>query len=261
MDLGLFNADLTSFFFLFIGFFFIAIFYSSVGFGGGSSYLALLSLFSISFLFIRSNALLCNLVVVSGSTFLYRKKGYFHLKEFLPFIITSIPMTFIGAQFRLAEQIFFILLGLTLFLASISLFVQALNRKTVATNHYPKYLSYILGGGIGFLSGLVGIGGGIFLAPILHYLKWGKPFKIAALTAFFILVNSVSGLIGLQISNNLYLMWSETLFLISAVFIGGQIGIRTSLNIASPNIIRIITAVLILVVAIRILITKGLFIS
>ena len=243
---------------LFFGFFIIATLYASVGFGGGSSYLALLSLFAFSFFFIRSNALICNLIVVSGSTYLFYKNGYFSFKEFLPFIITSVPMAFIGALFKLNENVFFILLGVTLVCSSVSLFYQALHKTTAAIKVYPKYMSYVLGAGIGLLSGLVGIGGGIFLAPLLNHLNWGNPLKIAALAAFFILANSISGLAGLLVSGTLNISWSTTIVLLLAVLLGGQLGVRFSLRKASPKAIRIGTAVLVMFVGLRILVLKGL---
>ncbi len=243
---------------LFFGFFIIATLYSSVGFGGGSSYLALLSLFAFSFFFIRSNALVCNLLVVSGSTYLFYKNGHFSIKDFLPFIITSIPMAFLGALFKLDEKVFFILLGITLILSAISLFYQTFSKNVSKSKVYPKYMSYVLGIGIGLLSGLVGIGGGIFLAPLLHHLRWGKPVKIAALSAFFILVNSISGLAGLLLSDTLEVSWHITLVLLFAVLLGGQLGVRFSLKKASPKAIRIGTAILVILVGLRVLIVKGL---
>ena len=108
MNSGTMMLNIETTFLLFLGFFIIATFYSSVGFGGGSSYLALLSVFAFSFFFIRSNAIICNILVVSGSTFLFYKRGLFSMKSFSPFIITSIPMAFIGAQFKLNEKVFFI---------------------------------------------------------------------------------------------------------------------------------------------------------
>lgn len=242
---------------LFFSFFVVATFYSSVGFGGGSSYLALLSLFSFSFFFIRSNALICNLLVVSGSTYLFYKNGHFSIKDFLPFIITSIPMAFLGATFKLNESIFFILLGITLVTSALSLIYQALNKSNSKILVYPKYIDYILGAGIGLISGLVGIGGGIFLAPLLHHLNWGKPIKVAALAAFFILVNSLSGLMGLLVSDALEVSWSTTLILLFAVILGGQLGVRFSLKKASPKAIRLGTAILVMIVGIRILMTNG----
>jgi len=241
---------------LFFGFFIIATLYSSVGFGGGSSYLALLSLFGLSFFFIRSNALICNLLVVSGSTYLFYKNGHFSMKDFLPFIIASIPMAFIGALFKLDEKVFLIILGITLIFSAVFLVYQAMRKGLRKAKEYPQFMSYVLGAGIGLLSGLVGIGGGIFLAPVLNHLRWGKPVKIAALSAFFILVNSASGLIGLFFNDTLEISWSTTLVLLAAVLLGGQLGVRISLKKASPRAIRFGTAILVLIVGLRILIVK-----
>ena len=119
-------------------------------------------------------------------------------------------------------------------------------------------MSYLIGAGIGLLSGIVGIGGGIFLAPILHHLRWGKPIKIAALAAFFILANSISGLAGLYIADTLEVSWPTTFVLLLAVVLGGQLGVRFSLKKASPKTIKIGTAILVLIVGLRILLIKGL---
>lgn len=233
----------------------MATLYSSVGFGGGSSYLALLALFLTGFFAIRSIALICNLVVVSGSTYLYFKNGHAKLKDFLPFVITSIPLAFIGASFRLEEHIFFILLGFSLVTSSIFLAWQTfyLSVAPERVKAYPKYLSYVLGAAIGLLSGLVGIGGGIFLAPVLNHLRWDKSIKIAALASFFILVNSISGLTGLMQGDMLQLPLKETLALVLAVLIGGQLGIRISLKRLTPRGIKRVTALLVFIVGIRIL--------
>jgi len=245
---------------LFLGFFVIATLYSSVGFGGGSSYLALLALVLANFFAIRSLALVCNLVVVSGSLFWYIKKANVNLKAFLPFVITSIPLAFLGASFRLKEEVFFIILGTTLSISASFLiwqtFTETIQSSKIRT--YPTYLSYVLGGGIGLLSGLVGIGGGIFLAPLLHHLNWGKSVKIAALASFFILVNSISGITGLILNATFIIPWKETLILAVAVFLGGQLGIRLSLKKFSARKIKLITAILVLIVGIRVLLVNGL---
>lgn len=243
-----------------LGFFGIATLYSAVGFGGGSSYLALLTLFATSFFAIRSIALVCNLIVVSGSSYLYFKNGHAKLKDFIPFVVASIPLAFIGASFKLEERVFFILLGLSLIASAMVLafqtFMISLNSKE--TKSYPSYFNYVMGGFIGLLSGLVGIGGGIFLAPILNHFKWKSAIKIAALASFFILVNSISGLGGLLMNNTLELPWKETMFLAIAVFLGGQLGIRISLKKLSSKGIKRVTAILVLAVGIRVLLKNGL---
>ncbi len=243
-----------------LGFFVIATLYSSVGFGGGSSYLAILTLVFTSFFAIRSTALVCNLVVVGGSTYLYFKNGHFNLKKFLPFVLMSIPFAFLGARFRLQEHIFFIILGGALILSAAALIFQTITTKKSeeANSNYPPYVTYLLGAGIGLLSGLVGIGGGIFLAPVLNHMRWDKSIKIAALASFFILVNSVSGIGGLLTNGTFEVPWLEASVLIVAVLIGGQLGIRISLGKLTGKGIKLITAVLVLFVGIRVLLINGL---
>lgn len=250
----------TELIFLMLGFLVIATLYSSVGFGGGSSYLALLALVFTSFFAIRSTALVCNLIVVSGSSYLYFKNGHLDFKKFLPFILTSIPMAFLGARFRLSEEVFFIILGGALIISALALIYQTkrLQKSEEVNSEYPFYVTYLLGAGIGLLSGLVGIGGGIFLAPILNHMKWDKSIKIAALASFFILVNSVSGIGGLLTNGTFELPWVEAIGLIIAVGIGGQIGIRLSLSKLTGNGIKVVTAVLVLIVGIRVLLVNGL---
>ena len=244
---------------LLFAFFIVATLYSSVGFGGGSSYLAILTLVVTSFFTIRSTALLCNLMVVTGSCILFYKSGHLNFKKFIPFALTSVPLAFLGASFRLEEYTFYIILAVTLIISAIALMYQTLVLKpNYKLRKYPSYISYLLGGAIGLLSGLVGIGGGIFLAPVLNHMKWDKPIVVAALASFFILVNSISGLGGLLWSGSFQVFWPEISGLLFAVLLGGQFGVRISLGKLSAKRIRLLTAALVLFVGIRVLVKNGL---
>jgi len=243
------------FYLLLISFFFIALIYSSVGFGGGSSYLALMSqpFFALLPEVIRPTALLCNVVVVTGGTIIFYRQGKLSLKEIWPFLIASVPMAFIGGFWKLQDSVFFILLGITLLIASLFLWIQE-DAKSIFPSRIDSTISKaVIGGLIGLLSGLVSIGGGIFLAPILHLLNWAEAKKISALASVFILVNSISGLIG-QFSRGFPMMdWQLMIFLLLAVFMGGQIGSRLGSGKFKPVYVRRITALLIFIASLNIL--------
>jgi len=237
---------------LIISFFFVALVYSSVGFGGGSMYLALLAqpFFGLaSDTTIKPVGLLCNIVVVTGGTIIFHRAGKIKLKEIWPFIAASIPLAFVGGYWKLKEDIFFILLGFTLLIASFFLWIKPKTDKPESNVVSGKIL---LGGGIGFLSGLVGIGGGIFLSPILHLLNWFDAKKISALASIFILVNSISGLLG-QFTAGVNFNWQLITPLLIAVLLGGQIGSRLGAKHFNTVYIRRITALVIFVAALNIL--------
>ena len=241
---------------LVVSFFVIALVYSSVGFGGGSSYLALMAqpFFALMPEVIRPTALLCNIVVVTGGTIIFYKQGKLSWKEIWPFIIVSVPMAFIGGFWKLKEDVFFIILGITLLIASLFLWVQHDSKNTTSYKPYSVANKATLGGFIGFLSGLVSIGGGIFLSPILHFLNWAEAKKISAVASVFILLNSISGLIG-QFSRGFPdLDWQLMISLLLAVLVGGQIGSRMGSKKFKPVYVRRITALLIFVAALNILI-------
>lgn len=240
-------------------FFIVALLYSQAGFGGGSSYLAILALFSFEYSIIKSTALLCNIVVVSGGTYLFYKKGYLQLKKILPLVLFSIPFAYLGGGVALEESVFFILLGITLLFAAIFMLLPKENKAKEITIHKNIFFNSFLGAGIGFLSGLVGIGGGIFLAPFLHLTHWSHSRIIAATASFFILVNSAAGLIGQATLNEFTISWTLVSGLLIAVFLGGQIGSRITIGYLKPQTIKQITAVLIAVVAVRILIKYVLY--
>jgi len=235
-------------------FFVTAILYSSVGFGGGSTYLALLLIWKIPYYILPIIALSCNIIVVSGNCFNYIKAGNLNLKLLLPYLIGSIPLAFIGGSLPVEKKIFEILLFAVLTLAGFLLFFKfkSYDDKDETYRNIPKIISFIIGGILGFISGIVGIGGGIFLSPILFLTKAGKPKHIVTAASVFILINSISGISG-QLTKNLVLNEIQNYwFLFLIVFIGGQIGNVLNLKIFPSRILILVTAGLVMFVATRI---------
>ena len=240
---------------LIITFFLIAVIYSSVGFGGGTSYLAFMGVMAVSFDLMRPAALLCNIVVVTGGSVIFYRERLLEVRKIWPFMLASVPLAFAGGYYPIREQAFFQILGITLIVASAFLwFYDGLSAETRKEQSDNVPLNLFIGGSIGFLSGLVSIGGGIFLSPILHFLRWDKARKISALASVFILVNSVSGLMG-QWSRSTHMDWEFILPLLVAVLLGGQIGSRWGARKFNPIYIRRITSFLIFIAGINILIT------
>ncbi len=235
-------------------FFIIAAIYASAGFGGGSSYLAVMALWGIQMTTMKSTALLCNLVVVVGGTYIFWKNGYLNFKKIIPLSIASVPMAFWGGSMKLKDSTFFIVLGISLIAAALLMFLQKKNAgNTHISTQNRMVLSTGLGAGIGFLSGMVGIGGGIFLSPILNMMRWDTPKNIAANASFFILINSVAGLGGQLYQHQLSLNWSFALPLMLAVLVGGQLGSRVSTLKFNQSHVRWATAVLIFYAGLNIL--------
>ncbi len=245
------------FYVLVFSFFIVALIYSSVGFGGGSSYLALLALpiFAIAFPVIRSTALFCNIIVVTGGVFIFYREGKLSVKEVWPYLIGSIPMAYVGGFWPIQQNTFFILLGVTLVVVPFLLWFQPHEdidqQKPNLSESNP--IKIIIGGAIGMLSGLVGIGGGIFLSPILHLLRWSNAKRISAIASAFILVNSIGGLAGQFKRGIPELSWQFLVPLLVAVFVGGQIGSRLGARKFNPIYIKRITALLILIAGLNIL--------
>lgn len=181
-----------------LAFFCIAFAYAMAGLGGGSGYLAVLVLAQVPFLLIPQTALFCNVIVSLTGLILFSRAGALRLKLVLPFAIASIPMAYVGGSLPAGREIFSLLLGLSLFLAALRMVFPGKaeeERKGVAWS-YALALGIPVGGALGFLSGLVGIGGGIFLSPFLIFMRWAQPKEAAAASAFFIVVNSLAGLTG-----------------------------------------------------------------
>ena len=235
-------------------FFLTAILYSSVGFGGGSTYLALLLIWDVPYQVFPIIALCCNIIVVSGNCFNYIKAGSINIKLLSPFLISSVPLAFIGGSLQLDKSFFEILLFIVLTLAGLSLLLRfrSYDESKKLNNNIPKIISFLIGGSIGFISGVVGIGGGIFLSPVLLLLKAGKTRHIATTASLFILINSISGLIGHSTKSfvfiEIYNYWS--LFLL--VFIGGQLGNFLNIKILTTRVMIFLTAGLVIFVSVRV---------
>lgn len=236
-------------------FFVTALLYASVGFGGGSTYTALLVLSGTEYYLIPVIALSCNILVVSGNTIRYARAGLLEIGKIWPLIILSIPAAWLGGRLNTSETIFIGLLWVALALAGMRLVFSSESQSDPDTQqNVPIWKSALIGGGIGFYSGLVGIGGGIFLAPLLHALRWGTARTIAATCSLFILVNSLSGLWGQLSKLDALSRLSEAVSfwpLLPAVLLGGFIGNHWGVFRLSERWLKRLTGILILVVAIR----------
>lgn len=238
-------------------FFCIAAVYASAGFGGGSSYLAAMALLGFSAATMRPVALLCNVVVVVGNTWVFHRNRLLDWRRSLPLLFASVPCAFLGGYLSVRERTFLLLLGGSLVLAALLLFFQNRFSKNaqLADNQSPELhpghaanqsnsQPMLIGGGIGLLSGTVGIGGGIFLAPVLHLRHWAAPKTIAATASLFILVNSLAGLAGQFVQKQTQIDWSLAGPLMGAVLVGGQIGSTLSAVKLPQHLVRIATAAL-----------------
>tara|TARA_B100001250_G_scaffold173973_1_gene149676 strand:+ start:4429 stop:5178 length:750 start_codon:yes stop_codon:yes gene_type:complete len=234
-------------------FFVTALIYSSVGFGGASTYLALLLLWGVPYHIFPIIALACNIIVVSGNSFNYTRAGNLNLKLLFPYLLGSIPFAFLGGTVQIEKELFEIIL---FFVLAISGGLLLINFKSYDDNieNYrilPIYISVLIGLVLGFVSGIVGIGGGIFLSPILYLFKAAKPKHITTTVSLFILINSIFGIIGQLSKNQNLLELKDFLLLLIAVLIGGQIGNFINLKLLSSKILALITSLLVIFVAVR----------
>ena len=234
-------------------FFVTAILYSSVGFGGGSTYLALLLIWGIPYKIFPILALSCNIIVVSGNCLNYIRAGNLNLKLLIPYLIGSVPLAFIGGSLTIEKKIFEILLFIILIVAGTLLLLnfKSYDEKDTTFKKIPTFLSFVIGGVLGFFSGIVGIGGGIFLSPILFLLKAAKPKQIVTAASLFILINSVSGIIGHLTKISVLYEIQNYWFLLLAVLIGGQVGNFLNLKVFPARVLALVTSGLVLFVAIR----------
>ena len=230
-----------------------AILYSSVGFGGGSTYLALLLIWEIPYFIFPVIALSCNIIVVSGNCFNYIRAGNLNLKLLTPYLIGSIPLAYVGGSLSIEKELFEIIIFLVLTAAGILLFINfnSYDDREESYREIPVSISILIGGLLGFISGAIGIGGGIFLSPILFLIRAGRPKYIVTAASVFILINSISGIIGQLTKNNVLLEMQNYWYLLIVVLIGGQIGNFLNLKIFPVRILAFVTAVLVIFVVIR----------
>jgi len=206
----------------FIAIFITSILYSSVGHGGASGYLAVMALFAVNPIFMRASALTLNMFVAGISFYHFYQGGYFRFKLLLPFITLSIPMSFIGAKVDVDPRTYKIILGVFLLIAVIRMLFFNKSEKETKTVNIP--LALVFGAVLGFFSGMIGIGGGIILSPILLLMGWASIKETAAISAIFIFLNSASGILGILTKG--FEPISSIYILIVIGIIGSMIGSR-----------------------------------
>ena len=236
-----------------IFFFITAIFYSSIGFGGGSTYLALMLIWDVPFYIFPIIALICNIIVVTGNSINFLRTKNININLLTPYLIGSVPFAFFGASISIDKNLFEILLFFILLIAGVFLLLnsKSFGKDQIKIRQIPKVFSIIIGAIIGFISGLVGIGGGIFLSPILFLLRAGYPRHITSTASLFILINSIFGVAGQLTKDIVFNEFLNYWPLFISVLIGGQIGSFLNIKFLSNKILALMTSFLVIFVAIR----------
>ena len=228
------------------GFFATALLYASVGFGGGSTYSALLSLAGYDYRLLPILSLACNIVVVTGASIRFARAGITPWRGALTVSLIAAPLAFLGGLTPIRESHFLVLLGVSLVLAGVALLLPRSAETTGKPSRLARFMP-LFAAPLGYLAGLVGIGGGIFLAPLLHLTRWNGARPIAATTSLFILINSLAGLLG-QLAKAGPDRFTEALSgglpLLIAVVLGGQLGSLMALRLLPERMIRWLTAAL-----------------
>lgn len=230
-----------------------AFLYASVGFGGGSTYTALLTLAGTDFKVLPLISLVCNIIVVTGGAVRYVRAGQVDWRRVLPLVLVSAPFAWLGGLTPIKQETFTLVLAISLLVAGLLLLLQSEpNNSEVPSRAKASGFDLFAGGAAGYLAGLVGIGGGIFLAPILHLTRWGNARGIAATACLFILINSIAGLAGqlMKLGASGGVGAFTTYWpLAVAVLVGGQLGSFASVKLFPQSVVRRLTGVLILYVA------------
>jgi uncharacterized membrane protein YfcA len=230
----------------------VAFLYSTVGHGGASGYLALMALFSVSSETMRSSALLLNIFVSLIAFIYYYQAGHFKIKLFIPFAVTSIPAAFIGGLFSIDPSLYKKILAALLIFAAIR--IVAFNKADDANIREQNiYASLVIGAVIGLFSGMIGIGGGIILSPLILLLHWANMKQSAAVSALFIFVNSIAGLSGLFLKG--YSISSEVYILISLAIVGGLVGSYMGAKKFNSKVLKPLLAFVLIIASLKLIIT------
>ena len=223
----------------------LAFLYASVGHGGASGYLAVMAIFAIAPALMKQTALILNLGVSLFAFYQFYRQGYFRFALFWPFALTSVPMSYVGAQFVLSDANYKRILGVCLLLAIMRMLA---NFKSLENRSLNLYLALLFGALIGFLSGMIGIGGGIILSPVLLLMRWASLKEAAAVSALFIFVNSVAGLLGIK---HWIPIEPSIIFWISSALVGGMLGARWGAQFASNKAIRFVLALVLFIASVK----------
>ncbi len=232
-------------------FFVGAALYSSVGHGGASSYLAVMGLFSLAPDVMKPTALALNILVAGVATFKFYRAGLFNWRLFWPFAVASIPAAFAGGATMLPARTYKIVVGVVLLYAAIWMFRSSLKPLTKETHPPPLWAALAFGAAIGFLSGLTGVGGGIFLSPVLLYMGWAETRATSGVAAPFILANSIAGLLG-HFSSVAQLPPSVPIWGAAAV-IGGWIGATYGSKRAPAPVLRQLLSLVLIVAGVKLI--------
>lgn len=228
----------------------IAFLYASVGHGGASGYLALMSIFSFPISVMKPSALLLNLFVSGISFFFYCRKEHFKPNLFYPFAIPSVPAAFIGGMLPLENSFYKIILGIVLIFATLRLF-GFFNNKEKEITKINNTLAMAIGFGIGLLSGMLGIGGGVILSPVLLLLGWATLKETAAISSLFIFVNSIAGITGYFIGDKTFP--SDSLYLVPIAVFGGFLGAFYGSGYFSAKVLKYVLASVILIASVKLI--------
>lgn len=236
-------------------FFITALVYSSVGFGGGSTYTAILATLGFDYKWVRFLSLYCNTLVTGGTMIRFYYSGLNAFVKFWPFMLFSVPFAYAGGRTRLSDKDYMLILGTSLIVVAILMMTEPAIRKSRREYGLPfkRVAMTLISMGIGYLSGVVGIGGGVFLAPVLHLLKWDTPKQIAAIAGTYIFVNSVAGLAGQLQTMDSFPGINYFLLLGGSVIAGGFIGSKISVNLLSEKTVKTATGLLIGIIGVRLI--------